>query len=556
MTHELEQLLIERISGGLKKKALKSCSRWSEANRIMTKTFPGPWNFDHHPWLREMHDSKAEMNVGQKAAQMGFTEWALNVTFFKIDVEGEDCLYILPSSDDASDFSASRFDPALEASPYLRDMFSDVRNVGHKRAGQFNLFVRGSRSRSKLKSIPTGFIVFDEVDEMMQENIPLAMERQSGQVRKQVLMISTPTLADIGINQHYNQTTQEEFFFKCPHCSKLIMLSYPDSLVITAEEKLDQKIKQSHLICTECKGVLPHGDKVDFLSTGRFVPQHSDRDWRGFTVSQLYSCTVSPVDLARAYFDGLRDPTAETEFFNSKLGLPHMVDGAKVSDTDLVNCTGGYRKGKHSESGKDVTRGRVITMGVDVGKWLHVEIDAWDLPEHPTPGLEVNDEAKPTMILEDTFKDFSDLNRLMIEYGVWFAVVDRHPETRMAYKFACDFWGRVLLCMYGKGVSGKQTQLGAEEERTITVDRTSWLDLSLGRFKTRSIKIPVDTSFDYKRHVKDLTRVYEMDAYGNPVGRYVTTTNNDHFAHARNYSEIALSQALTHGESHDIQRAP
>ena len=123
--------MAQRITSGLSRKAITSCSQWAEKYRILGgKDFPGPWRFKHHPWLREMHDSLAPMNVGKKSAQMGYTETVLNLTFFKIDIERVDCLYVLPSkTPDASDFSTGRFDPALELSPHLENLFSDVKNI-------------------------------------------------------------------------------------------------------------------------------------------------------------------------------------------------------------------------------------------------------------------------------------------------------------------------------------------------------------------------------------------------------------------------------------------
>ena len=545
--NELRRLISEKIASGLKRKSIQSCSRWAENYRIMSKPFPGPWGWKHHPWLKEMHDTKAEINIGQKAAQMGFTEWALNLTFYKIDVEGVDCLYILPSDGDASDFSAGRFDPALEASPHLRDLFHDVKNVGHKRAGQNNLYVRGSRSRSQLKSIPCGFLVFDELDEMMQKNLALAMERASGQTEKQVIKLSTPTIDGFGINKEFQNSTQEHFFFICPHCSRLTELTYPECLVVTAESISDPRIKDSHFKCKECTHKLDNETKAEWLSTGRFVPSFADADARGFTVNQFYASTVSgrPADLAFASLKALTDPTDATEWNNSKLGKTYTAEGARVTDTDLLDCIGDYKKG--------VNTIRLVTMGVDVGRKLHVEIDGWTLPRSKTPGLDINDEARCQLLHEGTYDHFEELDVLFNTYGVLGAIVDRHPETRAAYQFATRFWGRVLLCMYGRGLYGKQVQLGSEVERTITVDRTSWLDLSLGRFRNRTIRLPVDTSEMYKRHLKEPIRIYERDADGNPVGRYVSV-NDDHFAHSRNYSEIALPLALSFGTNQDITK--
>lgn len=545
--HDIAQLMAQRIASGLKRKTLVSCSKWASQYRRMSKPFEGPWGYKYHPWLKEMHDTTAEINVGQKAAQMGFTEWAINSTFYKIDMAGVDCLYVLPTDGDASDFSAGRFDPALELSGHLRNMFSDVRNVGHKRAGQNNLYIRGSRSRSKLKSIPTGFIVFDEVEEMTQENIPLAMERASGQTSYQVLLISTPVIEDAGINKFFKQSTQEHFFFKCLGCGKLTELLFPECLVITAEEVNDPRIKDSYLKCKECHKKIEHELKHEWFATGRFVPSHTDRDSRGFWVPQLYSSAQAgrPESLATAYLLGTKDPTYEQEFWNSKIGVPHVVAQAKITDDDVNRCLSDHSK-VHT-----FTEQRIVTMGVDVGKYIHYEVDVWQLPQQKTPGIDIGEESICYLIQEGSVTSFEQLDELIRRYNVSFTVCDRQPEAREAYRFACRFWGRVLLCIYGKGMDGKQVQYGTEDERTITVNRTSWMDMGLGRFHNRTIKLPKDLSAEYRKHVKNPTRIYERDKDGNPVGRYVST-DADHLAHARTYSELALMNAVSLGSTQNI----
>jgi len=89
---------------------------------------------------------------------------------------------------------------------------------------------------------------------------------------------------------------------------------------------------------------------------------------------------------------------------------------------------------------------------------------------------------------------------------------------------------------------------------TISVGRTPWLDSSLMRFKRGTIRLPADISLDYKNHMQALTRIYEKDSQGNPTGRYVCGSKQDHFAHARNYSEIALELALKGGSSQDMDK--
>ena len=71
--------------------------------------------------------------------------------------------------------------------------------------------------------------------------------------------------------------------------------------------------------------------------------------------------------------------------------------------------------------------------------------------------------------------------------------------------------------------------------------------------RTKSIILPQDIPFEYKRHMTALVRVYEKDVDGNPIGKYVKAGNaEDHFAHARTYSEIALPLAASVGQAHNI----
>lgn len=542
--HDMEVMFRERLVAGLRRSDVATCSRWAEQFRVMGQPFPGKWSPKWHPWTLDMHNCNGDW-VGQKCAQVGFTETALNRTFFKIDVERVDCLYVLPTkTPDASDFSAARFDPALDLSDHLSNLFSDVKNIGHKRAGSVNLYIRGSRSRSQLKSVPAGFIVFDEVDEMTQENITLAEERASGQLVKQYVKISTPTIDGFGINRYYNDSTQEHWHFPCPHCGRMIELKFPDNIVITAESKVDPKINDTHLICHLCKNKLSHKDKPNYIGKGMWIPQFKQRGIRGFHINQLYAATVPPPDLAKAYFNGLQDPADEQEFHNSKLGEPHIVKGARITDKMIEDCMGQHCQGPSKHN-------KIITMGVDVGTWLDVEINEWTV----APSLidnDINLSAKPRLIFEQRIEEFEHLDRLMHDYRIHYAVIDANPERRKALEFCRRFHGYVSMCIYGNNVNGKDLH-EKEDDHMVTVDRTSWMDLALGRFKNQTIILPIDVSLDYRSHVKAPVRVYKKDSNGNPTAKYIEGSSADHFAHARTYAEIALPFAAAIGSPRDIR---
>jgi hypothetical protein len=542
---------------GLRRKAITTCSQWAETYRVMGTPFPGPFTFDHHPWTQEVHDSAPGTTICQKAAQMGFSDTALNRTFYHIDIFGYSVLYVLPAlKPDAADFSTSRFDPALEMSEHLRNIFGDVKNIGHKRAGGANLFIRGSRSRSQLKSIPVAIIVFDEVDEMVPDNITLALERQSGQLFKDTWYISTPTVTNEGINRIFLASSQDHYTFKCPHCNKYTELIYPDCLVMASDVYDEILLEQSYLRCKECAHTLDHNTKPEWLKckakggTGIWQSTISGMRTRGFWISQLYSMTRSPGDIAKTAILAESDPAAEQELWNSKLGLPHIVKGAKLSAQDIRECIGTHPK---------VTRaapGALVTMGVDVGKVLHVEIDQWFIRQRQS--VDVNVGATAKLLLECTVNNFEDLDLLMIQFQVAFCIIDGNPERRKALEFAQRFWGKVLMCFYGNSVKGRMIHRHEEYDHAVTVDRTSWLDLSLGRIRQKHIVFPIDLSKMYSDQLQVPTRIYKKDADGNAIGRYTIEKINepDHFAHARNYAEIALALAVGQSANQSMGSVP
>ena len=322
---------VNAIANGLASRTLTSCSRWSEHRRVMGEPFPGPYSWKHHPWVKELHDSWAPCTYAMKGAQLGVTEAAINRALYTLDKLKRDVLYVLPTTTAASDFSKARFGAALENSEYLRSIFTETNAVNIKRAGASTLYIRGSRGRGGLNSVPVSELILDELDEMELRQIWLALERLSGQKTKHVWGISTPTIPDFGIHKLYLGSTQEHFFFRCPSCGRRTELTWPECVVIVGDHAADPRCKESYLKCKECGAKLNQEDKPRFLSEGSWqtTAPNGNREIRGFQISQLYSFTVSPGELVVAHFRGFGDEFAAKEFHNSKLGLPYIGAGQK-----------------------------------------------------------------------------------------------------------------------------------------------------------------------------------------------------------------------------------
>jgi hypothetical protein len=537
--HQLLAELTNRIISGVERKSATTCSRHAELYRkFQVGEQIVPLNHLEHPWTREMRDHRGNWN-SPKGAQLGITEVGLDVALYNIDILKQSVIYFLPKRNpDAADFSKDRFGTAIELSPHYQVLFSDINNVGHKKAGIASLYIRGTRSKSATKSIPAPTVILDEYDEMVQANVRQAIERTSGKKIKQIIRYSTPTIPDFGIDLVHKSSTQDHYFFRCPSCSRLIELIFPDDLIVTADSTLDiTNLKKSYYRCNQCHATLPHESKIEYLdyrkSEWASTTNH-DSDERGFYINQFYSMQVTPYEMAKTYLESIDDPARDQEWWNSKGGIAYVPKGSRVTIKEVSDLIGSHSSTNPIPSG-------LITMGVDQGKKIYYEIDQWFLPSDL--GNDLGAKAHCKVLKAGYLTEFESLDRLMRDYQVNHCVCDYQPERRKAEEFMKRFYGYVKLCYYGRSHNTRSFNVN-ETEQSITVHRTSWLDAALSRFKKKTISLPLDLPADYARHVNNLIRRYDSDSDNNPIAYYVNV-GADHFGHARTYSEMALILAVS-----------
>ncbi len=541
--HQLQDVFSNLIKTGLDRKSATSPAKWACLYRVLGGESPGPWTFDKFPWLRAMHNSTSPMNIGKKAAQMGFTETVLNLTFYRLDMLNQDCLYILPTAKPAaSNFSSSRVDAAVALSPHLTNLFSNIKNSQHKRAGSADLFIRGSRSRTDLKSDPINFLVFDELDEMNMDLVTLGELRCSGQENYQIWKISTPTVANKKIDLEYTHSTQEHFLFPCPSCGRLIEMIFPDSLVVVGDHHRDPECNKSHYICTECKSILPQEAKPDYIGKGQWHAfGNKNIDTRGFYINQLYSFIRTPGDIAKAWLEGQIKPSAEQEFYNSRLGLPFVAEGTQISVKNISDCITDYVSGPQDG---------FITLGADIGRTKHhYVILKWDVDF----GFEVNTKSRPTVLKVGEAASYNELNSLMHEYQVMMAVLDSQPEYQKTLEFCLKFSPHAKMCTYNTNrASNILLKIPDPYIPNITVNRTLWIETALTKIINKTIKLPKDLPSDFEEHLQNIFKRYGEDKFGNETSWY-ESTDPDHYAHALTYAEIALPLAAAHKTNKNIE---
>jgi len=531
--NSLEKQLKSGLVAGLRRQALGRCSKWTETYRY---TDYGPWRFDRHPWSKEMCDVDEDW-VGMKAAQMAFTEVCLNRSLYSIDWLNRSVLYLLPSqTPDATNFSADRFDVALELSSYLRSMFSDVKNVGHKRAGSRSLYLRGARSRSGLKSVPAAVLVFDEFDEMSRDKVILAEERQSGQEEKQDIRISTPIVHGEGIHAEFEVSSQEHYEFKCLSCGQWQRLNDPKTcLVITADSLTDPGIKNSYYQCPHCKSKLPE-DKSLWLNqeNAKFVADKSDYLKRGFWVPQFYSFAQQPWRIARLALMAENDPMAAQEFYNSKLGLPYESSANRIQKEALKTA---IDAGNGRTNGAPTRTMHIRTMGIDVGAWFHYVVCDWVIH------FNAADITGKCICMPVKINKVRTVDALRAEINAWQPhkfCVDAHPELRLAKELVDAYPGTGKRVIYAKN---SKARVSKNEDNTLQVGRSYWLDVIFNRFLApgEKVTLPVDTPDEFLKHMRNIVKKFVTDETTKDVKAKFVTVNDDHYFHAMNYAEIALA---------------
>jgi len=297
---------------------------------------------------------------------------------------------------------------------------------------------------------------------------------------------------------------------------------------------------------------MKHEDKIKSQQeTGHWVPKFPEiKNHNGYYINQLSSCVKKPPRIAITAIEARTKPSAEQELWNSIAGLAHVTEGAQINDEHLSNCQAKARRRMDDPIPPEY---KIRTMGCDVGKQLHFEIDGWLFPKW---GPDLNFIAECEILKVGAVDRFSEIVQFAREYKVSYLVIDKQPEERAVYDVCCQFLGRAKRCHYSRGVGTKKMIVSADEdEHLINVNRTFWLDTALGRIRSGRIIFPLDLPVEYKTHMKNLVKKYHTgddNTDHDDVAAYVRK-GPDHYAHARNYSEMALPLAASFATNQNIK---
>lgn len=173
-----------------------------------------------------------------------------------------------------------------------------------------------------------------------------------------------------------------------------------------------------------------------------------------------------------------------------------------------------------------------------MGKDLHYVIKTWKIQGQKSE--EINESASGRFVTMGKVQRFQDLDMLIARYHPQIVVIDINPETREAKSLALRHPNRVFLCFYGRDAKERTVNLKTNN-LLVSAHRTSWLDLTLNRYRDGTCQLPIDTPLEFKQHLMALTRSYKLDKEKKRESAIYKSSGPDHYAHADNYAEIALN---------------
>lgn len=455
-------------------------SQWADQYRVLTpegSSEPGPWRTDRAPYQREIMDSINDPLIEEVAimasAQVGKTEFLLNMIGYHIDQDPAPIMYLLPTEDLIKSFSQKRLAPMISASPVLRSKVYEAKGrdagntISEKSFPNGYITIVGANSPSGLSSRPIRIVLCDEVDRYPAsagtegDPITLATERTATFNKRKHVYVSTPVLKETSrINQLYEDSTMEEWNLPCPHCDEYQPMVFGN----VKFEKLESEsgeitVTRVEYCCSHC-GAL--GSEKEWKNgEGKWVPRKKHSYRRGFHLNQLVSPWVSWNKIVRKFLVAKREGPEKLKVWeNTVMGNPWEEKGEQIEEDVLLSRLQGYPAGGVPDGVKVLTaavdtqddRFEIEVMGWGAGR------ESWGIEYHRIYG----DLSQPKIWADlDEYLSRTWTNSEGRRFSIRTAFIDSGGHyTTEVYKFTSVRKARGIFAIKGySGANGENVSL-------------------------------------------------------------------------------------------------
>lgn len=541
---KLDELLLNATAEQLQQ-ALRQYDPVTWATEVANIYLPkaGKLDFSDHRFLEDVYRDTHPEIVILKGAQLGFSTWAIIRTLWMALTFPCSIIYTFPTKDDVSTYTASRINPVVNGSQYVKDRILDVDSVrvkqfskhppqkGVAQIGVSTVYFNGAQTEKDATTVDADMLVHDEEDRANPQIIEQYQSRLDHSKFKWKIRLSTPTRPGFGVSKGYDQSDRRKWLIRCSACNK----EFPMGDDITTwdrnlEPKTWEEVEHGYtakFVCHYCGAEITDEQRIN----GRWVAERDNPALpHGYLLSQLTAPWVSAADVLRKRSSF----NFEGDFYNLVLGLPFLA-GANVMSREAI---------LEHMTGETEMVGEGYFMGVDIGKSIDVVIGKW--AEGGIP--------QTVRILSVT--DWKELDQLMYQYAIISCVVDALPEERDAKEFQ-ERWNapgmlRVWRCVY-RGVSTSSAQrevLWRDDNDTVTpivsAPRDEILTRSSNELLARRRLPRFDGSdfhekyLDHHKNSKKVPVFKEGQEAERVIDYYEWVADGpDHFFHAGTYEMLA-----------------
>jgi phage terminase large subunit GpA-like protein len=365
-------------------------SDWNEKFRVMTSDvspFPGPFRYNHTPYLREVVDTAAPDHPAKfiaimKGAQVGFSTGVIEAAIGWIISENPgNILFLTGHADLAEEAMNNKIDQMIDSTGLRPMIRPNVLRAKNMRTGDTNKskefpggsLTAGSAGNHKLlrqRSVRFGFIDdFDAAKKSSKESgstTRMIQQRFAAYADKMKLYyISTPELKELSnIEPVFLKGDQRRFFIPCPCCNEFIALYWECDSESDEETKAGITWKTDNqgkliegtvgYICQKCNGFFTDQNKYEFNLAGHWRPtaQPSEAGYFSYHISSLYA----PPGMydwqyyVKQYLEACppgenRDEALYKTFINLCLGETYSPEGKEIKANELQNNVRRYEIG-------------------------------------------------------------------------------------------------------------------------------------------------------------------------------------------------------------------
>lgn len=507
-----------------------------------------PLSFARHSFMIDPYlDWTPEQGV-RKASQCGWSTMTNFKLFYsakfgipEYGIPAANVIYTLPSDQDVNAFVPSKTNLMIKNNQVIQDYLRDENgkvdtdSIQRKKIDQSMVYFKGTRSKTAALMLSSDLNIHDESDRSEQSIIGEYESRLANSMYKGRWIFSNPSAPNMPADLMFLDSDQKHWFIKCEHCGHWQYLDW-----VKLSEHEFKKATHCYVddtnglyVCGSCSLAITDENRL----RGRWVRKYRDKRASGYWVSHFMYSWIPAADII-----AVERKKSKAYFMNFVRGLPYIGSDVKVDSQVIVNNI-------VLDSERKWTPGKVA-MGVDNGDVKHVVIGD----------------------SEGIFKAFTTKSWDDVEFAIQkyqpVTVIDLNPypakarELAKKYRPIGDKRWRVYCSFYIEQSKNYELIDWGEGEKAHMVYpvRELLFDDLVAYIANGNMKFFAPKSY-WEEYIAQWETMYKADFVGTrradevglgspqPQARavWLSSTGNDHYAHATLYYYVALSKIIAGG---------